>query len=81
MLAVVPDLNISVFSITVFDIISIIALVQFSLLRASYLYNSKGLGCHAYMGITHSPLAQSNGNLPLPFFGGNYPIFLLRNIY
>ena len=27
-----------------------------------------------------SLLPQNNGNLPLPFFGGNYPIFLLDNI-
>ena len=35
----------------------------------------------AYMGITCSPLPQNNGNLPLPFCGGNYPIVLLYNIY
>ena len=33
------------------------------------------------MKITCSPLPQNNGNLPLPFFGGNYPIVLLENIY
>ena len=33
------------------------------------------------MGITHSTLPQNNGNLLLPFFGGNYPIVLLNNIY
>ena len=38
-LAIVPDLNIFVFSITIFDTISISALVRFSLLRANYLYN------------------------------------------
>ena len=27
------------------------------------------------MEITRSTLPQNNGNLPLPFFGGNYPIF------
>ena len=27
--------------------------------------------CAAYMGITCSPLPQSNGYLPLPFFDGN----------
>ena len=27
------------------------------------------------MEITHYPLPQNIGNLPLPFFGGNYPIF------
>ena len=31
------------------------------------------------MGFTRSPLPQNNGNLPLPFFGGNYPIVLLKN--
>ena len=31
------------------------------------------------MGFTRSPLPQNNGNLPLPFFGGNYPIVLLDN--
>ena len=33
------------------------------------------------MGIAHSRLTQNNGNLPLPFFGGNYHIVLLNNIY
>ena len=33
------------------------------------------------MGITRSTLPRNNGNLPLPFFGGNYPIVLLNNIY
>ena len=33
------------------------------------------------MGFTRSPLPQNNGNLPLPFFGGNCPIVLLNNIY
>ena len=32
------------------------------------------------MGITCYPLPQSNGNLPLPFFGGNYPFLILNNI-
>ena len=34
-----------------------------------------------YNGIKHSTLTQRNGNLILPFFGGNYPIFLLDDIY
>ena len=34
----------------------------------------------AQMGITHYPLTQNNGNLPLLFFGGNYPTVLLDNI-
>ena len=33
------------------------------------------------MGIIRSPLPQNNGNLPLPFFGGNCHIVLLNNIY
>ena len=33
------------------------------------------------MGITHYPLPKNNVNLPLPFFGGSYPIVLLDNIY
>ena len=33
------------------------------------------------MVIASSPLAQNNGNLPLPFFSGNFPIVLLNNIY
>ena len=32
-------------------------------------------------GFTRSPLPRNIGNLPLPFFGGNYPIVLLYNIY
>ena len=43
MLAVFPDLNIFVFSITIFDLISRSALVRFILLRARYLYNYTGL--------------------------------------
>ena len=34
-----------------------------------------------YMGFTRYPLPQNNGNLPLPFFDGNYPNFLIYNIY
>ena len=33
------------------------------------------------MAITRYTLLQNNGNLPLPFFGGNYPIVLLDKIY
>ena len=33
------------------------------------------------MGIACSMLPLNNGNFPLPFFGGNYPIFLLHNIF
>ena len=32
------------------------------------------------MGITRSLLPQDIGNLPVPFFCGNYPIVLLHNI-
>ena len=42
-LVIVPNRNIFVFSITIFDLISRSALVLFSLLRASYLYNWTGL--------------------------------------
>ena len=42
-LAIVPDLNRFVFSIKIVDLISRSALVRFSLLRARYLYNLKGL--------------------------------------
>ena len=30
-----------------------------------------GLKPVTWMGITRSPLPQNNGNLPIPFFGGN----------
>ena len=33
-----------------------------------------------YMVTTRSPLPQNNGNLTLPFFGGNYPMVILVNI-
>ena len=36
---------------------------------------------NAYMRIILSTLPQNNGNLPLPFFCGKYPIVLLGNIY
>ena len=42
-LAIFPGLNIFVFSITIFYLVSRITLVWFSLLRASYLYNPTGL--------------------------------------
>ena len=32
------------------------------------------------MVITRSPLPQNDGQLHLPFFGGNYPIVILDNI-
>ena len=39
------------------------------------------LELRAYLVITRSTVPQNNGNLPLPFFGGNYPTVLLNNIY
>ena len=42
-LEIFPDLNIFVFSITIFYLVFRISLVRFSLLRASYLYNSMGI--------------------------------------
>ena len=33
------------------------------------------------MVINLSPLPQNNGNLPLPSFGGKYPIVLPDNIF
>ena len=53
-LAIVPDLNIFVFSITIFDLISRSALVRFSLLRASYWYKSMGLRFYICFGNQHS---------------------------
>ena len=35
----------------------------------------------SYMGMTCSPLPINNDNSTLPFFGGNYSIFLLDNIH
>ena len=47
-LAIFPHLNIFVFVITIVDLILRSALIRFSLLLASYLYNSTGLGCYVY---------------------------------
>ena len=47
-LAVVLDLNIFVFGITIFDIISRIALVRFSLLCPSCLYKFTGIGFYIF---------------------------------
>ena len=33
------------------------------------------------MRINRYTLPQNTGNLPLPFFGGNYPVVLLNNIH
>ena len=35
----------------------------------------------AYMGITCSPFPKNDGNLSLSFFGVNYPVIPLYNIY
>ena len=53
LLAIVPDLNIFVFSITVVDIISISALVRFSLLHAIYLYKSTGIRFTSFVRNQH----------------------------
>ena len=42
-LAIVPDLNIFIFSITIIDLISRSTIIWFSLIVASYLYNSMEL--------------------------------------
>ena len=55
-LAIVPDLNILVFSITIFDLISISALVRLCLLRESYLYNSTGLRFYIFGSLPDSRL-------------------------
>ena len=47
-LSIVPDLNIFIFSIKSFDLISRSALILFSLLRARYLYNLTGLRFHIF---------------------------------
>ena len=47
-LVIVPDLKISAFIITISDLISRSALVWFSLLRTSYLYNSMGLRLYIF---------------------------------
>ena len=52
-LYIVPDLNIFVFSITIFDLILGSALVQFSLIRASYLYNLTGLSFYIFFWNQH----------------------------
>ena len=47
-LAIVPDLNIFVFSLTIFDLILRSTLVRFCLLRENYLYNSTGLRFYTF---------------------------------
>ena len=47
-LAIVPYLNILILSITIVDIISRSALVRFSLVRASFLYNLMGLRSYIF---------------------------------
>ena len=55
-LEIAPYLNILVFSITIFDLISRIALVRFSLLRASYLYKSTGIRFYIFFSLQESRL-------------------------
>ena len=52
-LAIVPDLNIFIFIITIFDLILISALVRFSLLSASYLYNLKAVRSTSFVWNQH----------------------------
>ena len=59
-LAIFPELNIFVFIIAIVDIISRIALVQVSLLRASYLYNSTGLRFYILFSEPASHLCDSH---------------------
>ena len=47
-LEIVPDLNIFVFNIMIFDLISRSALVRFSLLCARYLYNLTGIRLYIF---------------------------------
>ena len=55
-LAIVPDVNIFVFSITIFDLISRSALVRIILLRASYLYKLTGLRFYIFCSLPESCL-------------------------
>ena len=59
-LSIVPDLNIFLFSITIFDLISRGALVRFSLLRASYLYKSTELRLYIFFSWPASRLSDSH---------------------
>ena len=58
-LAIVPDLNIFLFGITIVDFILRSALVWFSLLRAIYLYKSTGLRFYIFCSETASRLCES----------------------
>ena len=55
--------------------------VEDDALNLSPIRNNKNEYPRAYMGINRSPLPWNNGNITLPFFGGNFPIVLLDNIY
>ena len=48
---IVPDLNIFLFSIMIFDLISKSALIQFSLLHVSYLYSLTGLRFYIFCSL------------------------------
>ena len=68
MLEIVPDLNIFIFSITTFDLISRSALVRFSLLRAIYLYNLMGLVRSVSGFQEHQQTQSQRFNIFEPFF-------------
>ena len=55
-LAIFSELNLFVFGISIFDLISRIALVRFSLLHASYLYNLTGLRFYIFYSQPESRL-------------------------
>ena len=57
-LAIVPYLNIFIFSIMIFDLISRIALTRFSFLRARYLYNLMGLRFYIFFSLPASRLCD-----------------------
>ena len=61
-LAIVPYLNIFVFSITIFDLISRSALVQLCLWCASYLYNSTGIRFYIFGLLPDSRLRYCHCN-------------------
>ena len=45
--------------------------LNYEFLVRGLVYMSQYVTFVPYVGITRSPLPQNNGNLPLPFFGGN----------
>ena len=56
-------------------------LFGWSLRKYFWTFAWKHTWVRPWKGIACSPLPQNNGNLPLPFFGGEYPIILLDNMY